>query len=68
MEFGLLKKLQISKLKEYHLSLEKAGYDIPVIGFSWDSNTAFSLDDLSLSKHGWNIAKIIAIFKCTFTR
>jgi hypothetical protein len=31
-----------------HLSLQKSGYPIPLIGFSWDSNTTFSLDDLSL--------------------
>ncbi len=42
------------------LSLQNSGYHIPVIGFSWDSNTPFSLDDTSLSQNGWNIAKIIA--------
>ena len=42
------------------LSLEKAGYNIPLIGFSWDSNTIFSLNDLSLSKYGWDMAKSIA--------
>jgi esterase/lipase superfamily enzyme len=35
------------------LSLQKSGYPIPVIGFSWDSNTLFSPD-------GWEIAKRIA--------
>ena len=43
-----------------YLSLKKEGYQIPLIGFSWDSNTAFSLDDINLSKHGWDIAKKIA--------
>jgi hypothetical protein len=43
-----------------YLSLKKEGYQIPLIGFSWDSNTAFSLDDVNLSKHGWDIAKKIA--------
>lgn len=54
------KEIANEQTERVSLSLEKAGYDIPVIGFSWDSNTEFSLDDLSLSKHGWNIAKIIA--------
>jgi len=35
-------------------------YGIPLIGFSWDSNTAFSLDNATLSYHGWMIAKKIA--------
>ena len=43
-----------------YLSLKKEGYQIPLIGFSWDSNTSFSLDDINLSKHGWDIAKKIA--------
>lgn len=42
------------------LSLKHLKYNIPVIGFSWDSDTAFSLEDPSLSTKGWNIAKIIA--------
>jgi len=32
-------------------------YRIPVVGFTWDSNTAFSPDDLSTSEHGWKVAK-----------
>ena len=39
------------------LSLRDSGYGIPLIGFSWDSNTAFSLDNATLSYHGWMIAK-----------
>ena len=35
------------------LSLQSLKYTIPVIGFSWDSDTAFS-------NKGWNISKIIA--------
>jgi hypothetical protein len=42
------------------LSLKKEGYSIPVIGFSWDSDTAFSLYDTDLSQQGWAIGKIIA--------
>ena len=42
------------------LSLQNSGYSIPLIGFSWDSNTAFSLDNVTLSYHGWMIAKKIA--------
>jgi hypothetical protein len=36
-----------------YLSLQDINYEIPVIGFSWDSDTAFS-------ERGWDIAKIIA--------
>ncbi len=42
------------------LSLRDSGYGIPMIGFSWDSNTVFSLDNATLSYHGWMIAKKIA--------
>jgi len=42
------------------LSLRDSNYGIPLIGFSWDSNTAFSLDNVTLSYHGWMIAKKIA--------
>jgi hypothetical protein len=42
------------------LSLQHLKYKIPVIGFSWNSDTDFSLDDPILSNKGWNIAKIIA--------
>ena len=42
------------------LSLAKNGYHVPVIGFSWDSNTTFSLDDIDLSQQGWATAKKIA--------
>lgn len=42
------------------LSIKKAGYNIPLIGYSWDSNTGFSPDDISLSEQGWNVAKSIA--------
>jgi hypothetical protein len=42
------------------LSLQKSGNHIPVIGFTWDSNTPFSLDDINLSQKGWIIAKEIA--------
>jgi hypothetical protein len=43
-------KEQIDRTK---LSLNANGYNIPVVGFSWDSNTA-------TNPSGWNIAKIIA--------
>jgi Alpha/beta hydrolase of unknown function (DUF900) len=43
-------KEQIDRIK---LSLNANGYDIPVVGFSWDSNTA-------LNPSGWDIAKCIA--------
>ena len=43
-----------------YLSLAHEGYHIPVIGFSWDSNTAFSLDNIAISQAGWATAKKIA--------
>jgi len=43
------------------ISIKKEGYQIPLIGFSWDSNTEFSIDDINLSKHGWDIAKKLLI-------
>ena len=43
-------KEQIDRTK---LSLNANGYDIPVLGFSWDSNTA-------IKSSGWDIAKNIA--------
>ena len=42
------------------LSLQDLNYEIPLIGFSWSSDTVFSLDNPTLSNKGWNIAKIIA--------
>jgi hypothetical protein len=42
------------------LSLNSLNYNIPVIGFSWDSNTPFSLENHSVSQKGWMTAKIIA--------
>jgi hypothetical protein len=42
------------------LSLNDSGYSIPLIGFSWDSNTVFSLDNATLSYQGWVVAKQIA--------
>lgn len=42
------------------LSLQDRDYIVPVVGYSWDSDTAFALDDEDLSKQGWEIAKKIA--------
>ena len=42
------------------LSLKDSGYDIPVVGYSWDSDTSFSLFNPNVSKQGWEIAKEIA--------
>jgi hypothetical protein len=42
------------------LSLIDSDYDIPVIGYSWDSNTSFSLTDPNVALEGWNTAKKIA--------
>src|SRR5215211_6186107 len=42
------------------LSLQNLQYNIPIIGYSWNSDTAFSLEDPSLSNKGWNTAKLIA--------
>ncbi len=41
-------------------SLLEQDYNVPVIGFSWDSNTFFSKYNPEMSLHGWNIAKQIA--------
>jgi hypothetical protein len=43
-----------------HLSLRSLNYNNPVIGYTWDSDTSFSLEDPFLSQKGWAIAKIIA--------
>jgi len=37
------------------MSLDYVGYEFPLIGFSWDSNTTIDKDGV-----GWNIAKYIA--------
>ncbi|CAN5821097.1 hypothetical protein BH23THE1_BH23THE1_00050 [soil metagenome] len=37
------------------LSLNSFGYDFPLIGFNWDSDTEIDLEGI-----GWNIAKYIA--------
>src|SRR5215216_1830951 len=61
MVFGLQKKKLENRLKEYFCHYEIVAYNnIYLIGFSWDSDTAFSLDDISISQLGWNIAKNIA--------
>ena len=41
------------KIDRTALSLNTNGYYIPVVGFSWDSNT-------TINPSGWNIAKFIA--------
>ena len=41
------------KIDRTALSLNTNGYNIPVVGFSWDSNT-------TINPSGWNIAKFIA--------
>ena len=43
-------KEQLDRIK---MSLDANGYDIPLIGFTWDSNT-------SVDQDGWGIAKLIA--------
>lgn len=42
------------------LSLQDMDYTYPVVGYSWDSDTAFALDDEDLSEQGWRVAKKIA--------
>ena len=42
------------------LSLASLNNTIPLIGYTWDSNTPFSPVDPFLSQNGWHIAKIIA--------
>jgi hypothetical protein len=41
------------QVQRVFLSLNNSGYQIPVVGFSWDSNTA-------LNPEGWDIAKLVA--------
>jgi pimeloyl-ACP methyl ester carboxylesterase len=41
------------------LSLQDSGYNIPVIGYSWDSNTPVP-DDSDMARQGWGHAKEIA--------
>jgi hypothetical protein len=43
-----------------NLSLNSLNYTIPVIGYTWDSNTHFSIEYTSISQEGWSVAKIIA--------
>jgi hypothetical protein len=38
-----------------NMSIKNAGYNYPVVGFSWDSDTT-----LDIEGDGWNIAKLIA--------
>lgn len=54
------KNQAIEQIQRVLLSLQKSGYNIPLIGFSWDSDTPFSLDDPILTYNGWNMAKKIA--------
>jgi hypothetical protein len=42
------------------LSLASLNNTIPLMGYSWDSDTPFDPEDPSISQEGWNIAKIIA--------
>jgi hypothetical protein len=42
------------------LSLASLNNTLPLIGYSWDSDTSFSETDASISQEGWKIAKIIA--------
>jgi hypothetical protein len=42
------------------LSLQNRGYTHPVVGYSWDSDTAFALDNEDFSEQGWEVAKMIA--------
>jgi hypothetical protein len=46
------KNQAIEQTQRVFLSLQKSGYNIPLIGFSWDSNTPLSLSDLSISQRG----------------
>jgi hypothetical protein len=54
------KEVADEQTKRVALSLNSLNYTIPVIGFSWDSNTPFSLENPRVSQKGWQTAKIIA--------
>jgi Alpha/beta hydrolase of unknown function (DUF900) len=48
------------QIERIDLSLKRLNYSIPMIGFSWDSNTTFSLQNQTLAQEGWQTAKFIA--------
>lgn len=50
----------IEQTERVFLSLQESSYTYPVIGYSWDSDTKFVLNDEDLSKQGWEVAKKIA--------
>ena len=50
----------IEQTERVGLSLTSLNNTIPVIGYTWDSDTDFSETDASISQKGWKIAKIIA--------
>jgi hypothetical protein len=41
------------QIERIDLSLKSLNYSIPMIGFSWDSNTTFSLQNQTLAQEGW---------------
>ena len=58
--FGLDDAKAAERFDRTLMSLQANNYKIPLIGFSWDSDTPFSLVNPSISQQGWDIAKIIA--------
>jgi hypothetical protein len=52
MEFGLMKSAN-EQLDRLNMSVHANNYKVPVVGFSWDSNTALNIS-------GWGTAKLIA--------
>jgi Alpha/beta hydrolase of unknown function (DUF900) len=54
------KEIAKEQTERIDLSLNNLNSHIPLIGFSWDSDTPFSLVDPSTSQQGWDTAKIIA--------
>jgi len=56
--WGLDESMAKERYERTLMSLQANNYSIPLISFSWDSNTTSSLSDFGLS--GWNHAKSIA--------
>lgn len=50
----------IEQTERVGLSLTSLNNTIPLIGYTWDSDTHYSQTDASISQEGWKIAKIIA--------
>jgi hypothetical protein len=53
----------IEQTERVFLSLQKSGYHIPIIGFSWDSNTEWGVSKIIANENGPILADFISEFK-----